>query len=300
MRVHPTELRGKATGISAKRETESRICTHRVCNRSEREPCIAKRVCPLHGGVFEASVRITVSLGLHRWPNGGNWSRFLCPGCDRWARILRLLEGQIMCWRCCRARGLRARVELIRTEKRAAYHAPRLIARLTGPPARLNPRPGRMLDRRANIEARLRRAGIVARQFAIDEHDKQLAKMNAKPLPRGGPDEADPTRPPHAFMRSSSRRSARFREAYDARSLVQREPAAKFTISVGVGTGLSGPSELEGLLRQTEAALYRAKSAGGNRVASGLGRLVRCQSAPDIKRVPMRSAKPFVSLQQGL
>ena len=88
-------------------------------------------------------------------------------------------------------------------------------------------------------------------------------------------------------------------EACEARALVQQEPAANFTISVGVGTGLSGPSELEGLLRQTEAALYGAKSAGGNRVASGLGRLVRCQSAPDIKRVPMRSAKPFVSLQQG-
>jgi hypothetical protein len=148
-------------------------------------------------------VAFTVSLGLHRWPNGGNWSRFLCPGCGRWARILRLFEGQIMCWRCCRARGLRARVELIRTEKRAAYHAPRLIARLTGPPARLNPRPGRMLDRRANIEARLRRAGIVARQFALNEHDNQLAKMNAKPLPSVGLDEADPNIHTDADMRQS-------------------------------------------------------------------------------------------------
>jgi hypothetical protein len=126
--------------------------------------------------VVFGDVAFTVSLGLHRWPNGGNWSRFLCPGCGRWARILRLLEGQIMCWRCCKARGLRARVELIRTEKRAAYHAPRLIARLTGPPARLNPRPGRTLDRRANIEARLRRSFIVARQHALDEHDEMLKR----------------------------------------------------------------------------------------------------------------------------
>jgi diguanylate cyclase (GGDEF)-like protein len=88
-------------------------------------------------------------------------------------------------------------------------------------------------------------------------------------------------------------------EACEARALVQQDWAAKFTISVGVGTEASGASDLGGLLRQTDAALYRAKSAGGNRVASGLGRLVRCQSAPDIKRVPMRSAKPFVSLQQG-
>jgi diguanylate cyclase (GGDEF)-like protein len=82
-------------------------------------------------------------------------------------------------------------------------------------------------------------------------------------------------------------------EACEARALVQQEPAAKFTISVGVGTGSSGTSELGGLLRQTDAALYRAKRAGGNQVASGPGRFVRRQSAPDIERVPMRSAKPF-------
>jgi diguanylate cyclase (GGDEF)-like protein len=82
-------------------------------------------------------------------------------------------------------------------------------------------------------------------------------------------------------------------EACEARALVQQEPAAKFTISVGVGTGSSGASELGGLLRRTDAALYRAKRAGGNQVASGPGRLVRRQSASDIERVPMRSAKPF-------
>ena len=82
-------------------------------------------------------------------------------------------------------------------------------------------------------------------------------------------------------------------EACEARALVQQEPAAKFTISVGVGTESSGTSELGGLLRQTDAALYRAKRAGGNQVASGPGRFVRRQSAPDIERVPMRSAKPF-------
>jgi diguanylate cyclase (GGDEF)-like protein len=82
-------------------------------------------------------------------------------------------------------------------------------------------------------------------------------------------------------------------EACEARALVQQEPAAKFTISVGVGTEGSGASELGGLLRQTDAALYRAKRAGGNQVASGPGLLVRRQSAPNIERVPMRSAKPF-------
>jgi len=82
-------------------------------------------------------------------------------------------------------------------------------------------------------------------------------------------------------------------EASEARALVQPEPAAKFTISVGVGTEASDTSELGGLLRQTDAALYRAKRAGGNQVASRPRLLARRQSAPDIERVPMRSAKPF-------
>jgi diguanylate cyclase (GGDEF)-like protein len=60
-------------------------------------------------------------------------------------------------------------------------------------------------------------------------------------------------------------------EDCEARALVQQAPAAKFTISVGVGTERSGASDLGGLLRQTDAALYRAKRAGGNQVASGPG-----------------------------
>jgi hypothetical protein len=41
-------------------------------------------------------------------------------------------------------------------------------------PSRINPRRGRVLDRRASLEAKLRRSLIVARQFAIDEHVKML------------------------------------------------------------------------------------------------------------------------------
>jgi diguanylate cyclase (GGDEF)-like protein len=88
-------------------------------------------------------------------------------------------------------------------------------------------------------------------------------------------------------------------EACEARALVQQDWAAKFTISVGVGTEASGASDLGGLLRQTDAALYRAKRAGGNQVASGPGRFFRRQSAPDIERVPMRSAKPFVPFNKA-
>lgn len=57
------------------------------------------------------------------------------------------------------------------------------------------------------------------------------------------------------------------REVCEARAFLQQDPAAKFTISVGVGIEASSPSELGGLLQQTHAALHRAKSAGGNQVA---------------------------------
>jgi diguanylate cyclase (GGDEF)-like protein len=88
--------------------------------------------------------------------------------------------------------------------------------------------------------------------------------------------------------------------ACEARALVHQHPAAKFTISIGVGTEASGPSKLGGLLRQTDAALYRAKRAGGNQVASGPGRSVQRHSAPNIERFPTRSTNLFVQFQQGL
>jgi hypothetical protein len=118
----------------------------------------------------------TFNVGLFhlQFPNGGGWSFFLCA-CGRRCRTLRLYEGFLACHRCLAARGLRNRVELIPTERRAAYHAPRLLARLTSAsPARLNPRPGRMLDRRPRLERALRRTLIVARQHALDEHEKML------------------------------------------------------------------------------------------------------------------------------
>jgi diguanylate cyclase (GGDEF)-like protein len=86
-------------------------------------------------------------------------------------------------------------------------------------------------------------------------------------------------------------------EACEARALLHQHPAAKFTISVGVGSEALGASELRGLLRQADAALYRAKRAGGNQVASGPGRFGQRYSPPKIERLPTRSAK-FEGLYQ--
>jgi hypothetical protein len=53
-----------------------------------------------------------------------------------------------------------------------------MIERLTSSsPARLHPREGRKLDRRGPLEAKLRRSLIVARQHALDEHEKVLERL---------------------------------------------------------------------------------------------------------------------------
>jgi hypothetical protein len=126
---------------------------------------------------FPPSGDAVLTVGLHhlKFPNGGGWSFFVCL-CGRRCRTLRLYEGGLACHGCLKARGFRNRVELIETHKRAAYHAPRLLARLTGPPARLYPQNGRMLDRRSWLEAKLRRSLIVARQHAVDEHERMLKR----------------------------------------------------------------------------------------------------------------------------
>jgi hypothetical protein len=123
--------------------------------------------------VMFGDVGSVVALSPLRFPNTGSWSFFICT-CGRRARTMRLLDGHLRCRHCCKASGLRYRVELIRTEKRAAYHAPRILARLnSATPARLHPRPGRMLDRRANLEFVLRRSRIVARKHGVDRAKDQ-------------------------------------------------------------------------------------------------------------------------------
>jgi hypothetical protein len=120
-------------------------------------------------------VEYEVGVRMMQFPNGGFWARFICPRCGGGSQRLRLLDGQPACGKCIRASGLIYRSQSVRTETRHLITAPPRIALLNGDkPARVNPRPGRKLDRRTNIEAKLRRSLIVARQHAIDEHDKMV------------------------------------------------------------------------------------------------------------------------------
>jgi hypothetical protein len=123
----------------------------------------------------DAGVSLNIGVTHRRFPNGGSWSFFVCP-CGRRCRFLRLYNDALACRGCLKARGFRHRVGLFSyASKRAAYTAPRRIERLNSAvPARLHPRNGQTLDRRVRFEASLRRSLIVARQHAIDEHDKML------------------------------------------------------------------------------------------------------------------------------
>ena len=119
-----------------------------------------------------AGVSRTVRLRHMRFPNGGGWSFFLCPGCGRQAKVLRLHE-KIACWRCTRVEGrpLAYRVKLGDRSGRIE----RLRQRLSGAPARVKPRPGRTIDRRWRTEQALRRA-LIAERSGMKGAKDALAK----------------------------------------------------------------------------------------------------------------------------
>jgi hypothetical protein len=118
----------------------------------------------------------TVGLWLLRFPNGGSWSLFVCP-CGRRCRTIRLFEGGLACSGCLKARGLRPRVQLIATSKRAEYHLPRLLARLNGPSPRFRQKHRRSVDRRATLELSLKRTLIVARRAQIAKFEEDLGRL---------------------------------------------------------------------------------------------------------------------------
>jgi hypothetical protein len=151
--------------------------------RLTQDDCLAISVSRLRalGEVTEAMERARVEiagvtrevrLSHLRFPNGGGWSFFICPSCGRRARVLKLFE-KIACWRCTvsGSRRLRYRCQLGDGGPRIE----RLRERLHGGPARLKPRPGRMLDRRWRSEQALRRA-LIAERSRVKMAKDALAK----------------------------------------------------------------------------------------------------------------------------
>jgi hypothetical protein len=131
----------------------------------------AKTACVRFG---DDRVEYQVGVRLRRFRNGGFWAVLVCPLCGGGAQRLRLLDDRPACGKCVRASGLIYRSQSVRTEKRHLVTAPPRIAKLNSDgPLRVDPRPGRMLDRRANLEFALRRSRIVARKHGLDRAKDQ-------------------------------------------------------------------------------------------------------------------------------
>jgi hypothetical protein len=123
-----------------------------------------------HALVMLAGVEREVRIVRRKFPNSGEWALFLCAECGRRARTLKLIDGKPMCWRCCRDRGAVYRTAGGSVAERADGHLRRvgaLIEMLDGPPLRLQPRPGRILDRRTRLATTLQKSLISARRAAL-------------------------------------------------------------------------------------------------------------------------------------
>jgi hypothetical protein len=127
-------------------------------------------------------VEQTVAVKLRKFPNGGSWSLFVCPTCGRRAQVLRLLNGAVLCRVCCIRRGVRWRAEPMGLPKRAAYRAPKLLARLNSTESlRLKPHLWGTMERRTAHEAALQRCMLIVKRHEL----AALAKAIDKTKPRG-------------------------------------------------------------------------------------------------------------------
>jgi hypothetical protein len=139
-------------------------------------------------------VEQTVGVKARRFPNSGGWSSFLAPCCGKQVRILRLLDGALVCSGCCKRRGIHPRAETLSVRQRAEHRIPKLKAVLErDKPLRLKPSTlwGTM-ERRKRYEAALREAEFrVARagsprktKAIIDPCEEPDFKPPRRPWPR--------------------------------------------------------------------------------------------------------------------
>jgi hypothetical protein len=147
-------------------------------------------------------VEQTVGVTLMRFRNGRSWSYFLCPCCSRRARTLKLLNGQQLRSRCCRARGLLYKADPMSRRQRAERSILRLRAKLDSPVSpRLKPSTlwGK-LERRSRLEAALRKAEFcVVRGRAsgkttgvVDPCNEEDFVTPKRPWPRSKPKLSEP------------------------------------------------------------------------------------------------------------
>jgi hypothetical protein len=117
-------------------------------------------------GESDDGLRREVKVAHRRFSNGGEWSFFLCPVCERPTRVLKLHE-KPMCRRCCLREGRGYRVSSGSPVERDVARVARLHKLrelLDDRPVRLHPRPGRKLDRRSSLTVSWRRGMIRERE----------------------------------------------------------------------------------------------------------------------------------------
>jgi hypothetical protein len=133
-----------------------------------------------------------IGVAHTKFPNGGSWSYFVCPKCDRRAKKLWLVDGAPRCRLCLEKLGVRnraaygfGRTERLRERDR---RVDRLQAILEGGPMRFKPVPpnwgDRRLDRRNRLTAALQRARIATRLAQIAYQAQQSSDCGPSPLLR--------------------------------------------------------------------------------------------------------------------
>jgi hypothetical protein len=130
-------------------------------------------------------VEVEVGLSLLRFANGGSWSFFRCPSCGQQARILKLLDGAVLCRRCCVSRGVRWRCEPMGLRQRAEHRIPKLRAMLESDVSlRLKPHLWGTMERRSRLEAALRRAEYIVSRSSRRFRDVQAEEIPPEPIAR--------------------------------------------------------------------------------------------------------------------
>ena len=129
-------------------------------------------------------VEQNVGLALRKFPNGGSWSQFVCPSCGWKVRLLRLLDGAVLCTRCCVRRGVSPRIGSMSRRQRAEHRIQKLRTMLETPVSlRLKPVLWGKLERRKRHEAALERCEyIVSRSCKF--RDVVTEEIPPEPIPR--------------------------------------------------------------------------------------------------------------------
>jgi hypothetical protein len=142
-----------------------------------------------HGIIAFGDKRRLVGLAHTKFPNGGSWSYFVCPGCRRRAKRLWLVDDAPRCRLCLEKLGVRYRAAYgfgrsERLQERDRYLDRVHTRRLRGRKRRLT-----MTMRRSMITCRL--AQLAHQQKAKDGSDEPLPFMRSY-QPRKGAIEAIP------------------------------------------------------------------------------------------------------------